>query len=360
MSTDDSSTRSPSYFDDERFHQTLTIPPTPTRSTPLKVTYADFGHRNTDKVLLFCGPLFGSRYVLTPKDTLAQTHSIRIISLDRPGFGSTTDASSPCTRIHLWLTMVSAVLSHLHIPYISILAHSGGAIYAMNILLHLGHLLHPSRPYIALCTPWIHPSKSSVSLLKVAAGLIPNALVGRFNHVVRFIQGTVFPAVNFSSGVIGSSIMQSPPGFIAPGVDPTTVITEEKLSAEMIRRVNREDMRGLGQDALLLLKRDEYPGCWGEWGDYDTLVPMLARREERTNRNNNNNKPLQVSVYFAEADHMIGTVTGPEWFEDCWSADKRGDCINYTSCVIPKSDHDSILAARYGVMERVFKDMSGE
>lgn len=47
------------YLDDQRFHQSFTLPPDANRPSELKVTYADFGHQNDERVLLFCGPLFG-------------------------------------------------------------------------------------------------------------------------------------------------------------------------------------------------------------------------------------------------------------------------------------------------------------
>ena len=59
-SDNDGDTTTRPYLDDERFHQTLTLPATgAARPAELKVTYADFGHRNHERVLLFCGPLLG-------------------------------------------------------------------------------------------------------------------------------------------------------------------------------------------------------------------------------------------------------------------------------------------------------------
>jgi pimeloyl-ACP methyl ester carboxylesterase len=58
-----------------------------------RVKYADFGHRNDppgqENVLLFMGPLFGTRWIHVFKDELAKQHKIRMIMIDRPGFGGT-------------------------------------------------------------------------------------------------------------------------------------------------------------------------------------------------------------------------------------------------------------------------------
>ena len=299
-----------------------------------------------------------SRYLLTTKDELAKQHGVRIVSLDRPGFGATTDAA-PADRIRVWLDMVDAVLEHLAIEHVFVLGYSGGAVYAANVLLHLRHRLHPTRPYVGLCAPWIYPSHSGVSLLKLA-GLLPNAMVGSYDHVVKFVQTNIAPAIQFSSGLISlvPSLSQAPSDSLAPGVDADAVALEESLFPELVNRINREDMQGLGQDALLLLKREEYPGCWGSWGDYDSLVPLLAQLErERCRANPSAATTLRVAVYFAESDIMIGTSAGPTWFDHCWRAEQRGDCINYSSTTIARANHDDILALRHGVIGRIFQDI---
>ena len=280
------------------------------------------------------------------------------MSLDRPGFGATTDAA-PADRIRVWLDMVDAVLQHLAIEHVFVLGYSGGAVYAINVLLHLRHRLHPTRPYVGLFAPWIYPSHSGVSLLKLA-GLLPSPMVGSYDHLVKFVQANIAPALQFSSGLVSlvPSLSQSPPDPLAPGVDADAVALEESLFPELINRINREDMQGLGQDALLLLKREEYPGCWGSWGDYDSLVPLLAQLErERCSADPSSTTPLQVDFYFAESDIMIGTTAGPAWFDHCWRPEQRGNCINYSRTTIARTNHDNILALRYGAIERIFQDI---
>ncbi|KAI1821153.1 hypothetical protein F4861DRAFT_482472 [Xylaria intraflava] len=342
------------------FDQKFTLPTSDSRPAELNVTYADFGHHNDECVLLFCGPLVGSRYVLASKDKLAKQHGIRIISPDRPGFGGTTDAG-PADRIRVWLDMVEALLQHLGIKHVSIVGYSGGSVYAMNVLLHLRHLLHPTRPYVALCAPWVHPSRSNVSMLKLA-GLLPGALVGSYDRLLLFIVRNIAPAVQLSSDLIGqvpSLNRESQSEYMAPGADPDAVALEESLVPHLVRRVSREDVQGLGQDALLLIKRDKFPGCWGTWGDYDALVPLLAQveseRRVRQTADSNTVAPLTIDVFFAESDNMIGDTTGPAWFNNCWRTEQRGDQINYSSVVIPKTTHNNILDLRYGVIERVFQ-----
>ncbi|KAI3331672.1 hypothetical protein HD806DRAFT_478014 [Xylariaceae sp. AK1471] len=353
----DGSSAASQYLDDNRFHQRLSLPPNASRPAEFTVTYADFGHRNDERVLLFCGPLVGSRYLLTTKDKLAQQHGMRIISPDRPGFGGTTNVP-PANRVRAWLDIVEALLQHLAIRHVSVVGYSGGSIYAMNVLLHLRHLLHPIHPYIALCAPWVHPSHSGVSTLKLA-GLLPNGLVGSYDRLVQFV-GTMGSALHFSNvlaGLVPSLSRESDP--LAPGADPDAVALEESLSPEVLRRVTNEDVRGISHDALLLLKRDEYPGCWGTWGDYDTLVPMLAQAErQRRTTDSSTASPLRVHVFFAESDRMIGTTVAPVWLDNCWRSEQRGDGIDYRSVTIPKTTHDNILDLRYGVVENIFQEVA--
>ncbi|KAI0436907.1 hypothetical protein F4803DRAFT_198279 [Xylaria telfairii] len=347
------------YLDDQRFHQSFTLPPDANRPSELKVTYADFGHRNDERVLLFCGPLFGSRYVPATKDRLAKRYGVRVISPDRPGFGSTTDVE-PADRIRVWLDIVEGLLQHLGIKQVSVIGYSGGSVYAMNVLLHLRHLLHPTHPYVALCTPWVHPSHSGVSVLRLA-GLMPNALVGNYDRLVQFFGGGLGLAFQLSDIVGSVPSLTRGSDFLAPGADPEDVALEDSLLPELLSRFQKEDLRGLGKDALLLLKRDQYPGCWGTWNDYDTLVPSLAEAERQLRAGSSDAvSPLQVNVFFAESDTMIGTTTAPAWFDDCWRPEQRGDFINYSSVTIPKTTHNTILDSRYGVVERIFQAMSNQ
>ncbi|KAI2619620.1 hypothetical protein GGR54DRAFT_630651 [Hypoxylon sp. NC1633] len=349
------------YLDDERFHQTFTLPSGPGRPEELKITYSDFGYRNPDepqkeRVLLFCGPLLGSRFLFIAKDKLAKKYGVRIINPDRPGFGGSTkvDASD---RVRVWLETVPALLKHLGIEHVSIASQSAGSLYAMNTLLHLRHLLHPTHPYAALCVPWVHPSRSGVSLLKLA-NVMPDTLVGKLDRIVHFLQSSLGPALQVSSTFIPA--LQAEKDFFAPGVDAEEVEFEENLFPATIRRVNAESTQGLGADAVLLLKRKEHPEYWGSWVDYDGLVPLLAKAERELSTGSSGSpapSPLKIDVFFAESDVMIGTGPALKWFDNCWRAEQRGDRIQYTSVVIPKTNHDNILDLRFGVPERVFQAM---
>ncbi|KAH9897433.1 hypothetical protein F4778DRAFT_783016 [Xylariomycetidae sp. FL2044] len=380
------------YLNDERFHQKFTIPPGPGRPEPFHVTYSDIGYRNAaepsrERVVLVCAPLVASRLFPIAKAALARRHRMRLLTPDRPGFGGTTDVA-PAHRVRAWLEMVPALLRHLDIEHVSaVLAYSGGTLYALNTLLYLRHLLDPDRPYVALCAPWVHPAQSRAPLMGLANAL-PAPVVGAFGGVARFVNQRIVPVAGFSSAVVAGSLPdalgRSRGGggggggggdnkFLADGVDPADVAFEESLREAVAKRVFAESTTGLGADAVLLLKRDGAArGNWGPWGEHDRFVELLADQEEERSRRRRRAgadegrngatttaAELRVEVFFAEADHMIGTGAGPKYFDECWAADRRGDKIRYSSVVVPKSDHDGLLDMRYGVLHAVFEAIAG-
>lgn len=86
------------FLTDPRFNRVLDLPALAVGPTeqPFHVKFVDFGYRNEEhpeeeKVLLFFVPLFGSRIPIISKDDLAKRHKIRVLCMDRPGFGGCTE-----------------------------------------------------------------------------------------------------------------------------------------------------------------------------------------------------------------------------------------------------------------------------
>lgn len=84
------------FLKDPRFSQTFQIEADPSNGFPtaIKVKYADYGYRNPsdpseENVLLFFAPLCASRIIHCAKDELAKKHRVRVVTMDRPGFGGT-------------------------------------------------------------------------------------------------------------------------------------------------------------------------------------------------------------------------------------------------------------------------------
>lgn len=81
------------FVADARFSQSLELRGIAGRDV-FRVAYADFGYRNEanpdeERVLLYFAPMLGSRFIYVAKDQMAKTHGVRVICIDRPGFGAT-------------------------------------------------------------------------------------------------------------------------------------------------------------------------------------------------------------------------------------------------------------------------------
>ncbi|KAJ1330877.1 3-oxoadipate enol-lactonase [Microdochium nivale] len=359
------------FLQDSRFEQTFTLPPDDNHSEPFTVTYSDFGFRHPDgsahdNVVLFCAPLFASRYVPVTKDKLANKHRIRILAVDRPGFGGTSPVAAPEDRVRAWLRIVPALLEHLGIPHVALLAQSAGTIYALNTLLHLPHLLHPTRPYVALCVPWVHPEHSGAALMS-AAHMLPAAAIATVDVLANFFNSTLAPVTGFSGGILTAltgSLGMNKVQPVVDGADAADVAFEETAISEIGAHAFKKGCKGMGQEAVMLLKRAGPVDVWGSWVDVDKYVPLLAAQIEADatkqadpsgTPNSRQSRTLKVNVFYSEEDNMIGTKAGPQWFDSCWSPENRGGAIEYSSAVVPGTNHDSTLNLRFGIADEIFR-----
>jgi hypothetical protein len=96
------------FLDHPFFNRTFALPPNPLtgRTTPFKVSYCDYGYHNPsdpsrERVLLHFGPLMATRLLHVTKHFVAAHYHIRIIDIDRPGFGG-TDAIPTAERMAIW------------------------------------------------------------------------------------------------------------------------------------------------------------------------------------------------------------------------------------------------------------------
>ncbi|KAI1012001.1 hypothetical protein LB503_004371 [Fusarium chuoi] len=80
------------FLKDPRFSQTFKLPADLSDDHgDLQVKYSDYGYHNAadENVLLFFAPLCASRIFHCAKDELAKKYRVRIVVMDRPGFGGT-------------------------------------------------------------------------------------------------------------------------------------------------------------------------------------------------------------------------------------------------------------------------------
>jgi hypothetical protein len=256
------------------------------------------------------------------------------------------------------------LLTHLSIPHISLVSHSAGTLFALNLLSHHPHLLCPTHPSIALISPWVHQSHTSVSFLLAAASL-PNPLLDYWDNVNNFIINRASPTLASSSGVLSASmgLFRSKS---AIEKQSEKAKAEEKscqegygMSMPVWKEVERltgkyifaENTKGANDEARLCLKSTE--GCsWDDCEDYVEFVRSLKERWEEEVDGNGGKGRLRVNILFAEEDLMIG-VKGKEYFENCWTQEKCGRGIK-VKCVETKcTDHDSVTSPEKGYMSSI-------
>ena len=100
-----------------------------------------------------------------------------------------------------YIDLVVALLAHLSVRHVAIITHSNGTIYTLNTLLHLRHILHPTKPFVAFLAPWVHPSHSG-SL--TALSLVPEGLLNKWPSIVKLINTKVAPVFMFSGQIVNS------------------------------------------------------------------------------------------------------------------------------------------------------------
>lgn len=358
-------TESPSldeFLKDPRFHRSFTFPADSSEGenqTTLQVKYVDFGYRNEanpeeENVLLFFPPLMGSRLLHITKDDLAKRHKIRFISADRPGFGGTDEVPLE-KRVSISREMALALLKHLGIKHVSVACHSGGTVYAFDMLLHHPEILHPDRPYFAIAAPWILPSHSHV-LSMTLTQYIPNSVMAHTDKVIGFVNSALLPVISTSTGVSQTFVNLTKSSQPEASGDPDAKF-EMALQPKQFKLVHSESIRGMSHESIFLMQKIKEIDGYGDWKDYDDLKPKLVEALKRTTT-----KPLAMVVFFAEKDHMVGDAAtqGPEWFEKCWNAEDAKDVISYSSSVLPGADHETAWSIGLGVPKCVFEGISGQ
>ncbi|KND94707.1 hypothetical protein TOPH_00024 [Tolypocladium ophioglossoides CBS 100239] len=344
------------FLHDPRFTQTFELPADAARGRPepLQITYADYGYRNEahpedENVLLFFAPLVGSRMLHVTKDALAKRHKIRIVSPDRPGIGGTGDVTAE-RRMMVWRDVIPALLKHLGIRHVSLGSQSGGSIYVLDMLLHHPEFLHPERPYLAVGGPWILPAHSGVLAMSITKAL-PESVIAQVDKFATFINNNVGPMLStsfgFSQTLVSLASTKQQPG---PADADEDVKFEEALGPRLQNFVFSHGIHGMSQEALLLMQRAEGVSGWGDWSDYDEVVPRLAEVLRAAGRR------LGIDVFFAETDDMIGNAgsKGPKWFDSCWESEQGRGVIEYTSTDVSGANHDTIWNLRFGAMSKVF------
>ncbi|KAF2475231.1 alpha/beta-hydrolase [Lindgomyces ingoldianus] len=155
------------------------------------IGYAEFGHPEGFPLLFFHG-FPASRLEATGADKIARRHRVRVIALDRPGFGLST--FQPGRRITDWPADVLAFAGHAKLNRFAILGGSGGGPYALACAHLLPKEMMSAVGVMAGAPPWEAGAKHMTlprrvtSLMAIhtptAFGYLMDALVGLMRWAV--------------------------------------------------------------------------------------------------------------------------------------------------------------------------------
>ncbi|KAF7182826.1 hypothetical protein CNMCM7691_002487 [Aspergillus felis] len=332
------------------FHRRVIID---TTYGPLTITFADIGC-TTGPPLLFLPGMFGSRYLSIPMHVIAERAGVRLLVVDRPGMGASTDVPL-AQRIAVWVDMLPRLLAHLGIPRVSLVSHSAGTIYLLNTWAHCREIMSPVITFLA---PWVDTAHSRVTAMQMAQ-YVPTKAFAMWHLIPRFFVTQATPALAASGAVVrrmsprSSSEAAKDRSFLEANWrrverDYGVPFAEQaELARLALRFMYEENTVGANSEALQCLRKGD-GGSWGECSDYAHCVQTLAARERATGGR------VSVRTYFAAKDALVGG-RGQRYFEECWRAPGL-EAIDYVSTTVDGTDHDTLVQS-VEVWEEVFSSV---
>ncbi|KAK8082590.1 hypothetical protein PG996_001371 [Apiospora saccharicola] len=364
--------RAVAYMANERFHQRFTLPATADHDA-LVVTYADAGRGAGDDpkavpTMLYMPGMFSSRlFGVFPLHAMGQKLGVRVLVIDRPGMGHSTNVPLS-QRLAVWLETATALLKHLGIDHVALVSHSAGTIYNLNLLYRFRDILSPTKPFVALFAPFVHPTHSRVVYLQMAQWL-PNQAFNAWHHIPRLVVTKAQPAFASSGAVFtkATSAILGKPGNSSDGGHSSRRIEKKygvtrDLQTELDELIPKTMFEGqtVGADSEVMqcLKKGA-TGTWGECDDYPTYIRNLAELE-RSRGLEEGKARVKVRIYFAETDAMIGQ-RGKMYLEECWAGNEGEfeDCIDFAAESIEGADHDTVCR-KLKVLEAIFHEAGGK
>ncbi|KAJ5543499.1 hypothetical protein N7535_005923 [Penicillium sp. DV-2018c] len=349
-----------SYISNSRFHRSFTFD-SATTSGPLKVTYGEYGRvpneRDTVPTLLLMPGMYSSRYIGICLHAIADKCGVRVVVVDRPGMGNSTDVAL-AQRVSAWIETVPRLLAHLNIQHVSLASHSAGTIYLLNTLYHCRDILRPDKPMATLLAPWVDPAKSGITTMKMAQ-YIPTPAFKLWHHIPRLFLQEGSPiamsgaaVAKFSANLPSKSNDNQAKNrrYIAEKY-ALTVDQQKEIDSAMMQAMFQEDTVGSNSEALQCLRKEA--NTWGNCEDYEVFVRELVEVERARD-----GPPLRVKVFFGESDSMIGKK-GQDYFEETWGQTRGGDLggvVEFESTTVAGTDHDSLVQSAE-VWESIFREM---
>ena len=270
-------------------------------------------------------------------------------------------------RMATWLEIVPALLTHLGLEHVHLLAHSAGTTYLLNTLLaQRNGILNEKETFVGIMGPWVHNEHSKVAMLNLAAKL-PNGMLDSWNGLVKLINTTISPSLAWSGGALSSVAGIFGSGSTDADGKETSDDALAKLygtSKEVAKEIQRltgkfyfaEDTTAGNEDARLCLKMGGTK-LWGDCEEYPDFVRALVEREKERRSADANAAGLKIRVFYAESDQMIGKG-GQTYFEQCWAQEGVPGPIDYEGRELEGTDHETVfLDAEKSALPTVFDGM---
>ncbi|EPS32747.1 hypothetical protein PDE_07707 [Penicillium oxalicum 114-2] len=333
---------------ESRFHRRISLN---TSQGQLYVSFADTGCNNGPTILFLPG-MFASRYAGILLHVIARRAGVRLLVIDRPGMGASTDVPL-AHRVDTWIEVLPKVLSHLKIPRVSLVSHSAGTIYLLNTWARCRDCINPVAAVIA---PWVDLKHSRVLSMRVAS-YIPSKAFALWNEIPRFFVTQASPVFSASGALIrhltpsggdDSPEQANDTDFLVANWrkierDYGTPVAEQKEITQLASRyMHIENTVGANSEAMQCLRKDG-GSSWGVCSDYAECARSLATER------------FSLRAYFAESDALVGQK-GQRYFEDCWGGPDV-EAIDFASKTIPRSDHDTVFQS-VEVWEDIFSSFA--
>ena len=159
-----------------------------------RVSVSEIGPATGKPILFFLG-LGCVRYMIALFDQVAEALGLRLICIDRWGYGKTDTVPEDERTVVGWARVVEAVLDELRVDDFGIVAHSAGAPYALALVARLPHRVRGS---VHLLAPWVNADLDGGEFLGAAElivgykwlkwvpnGLIKAALMADWHYTSR-------------------------------------------------------------------------------------------------------------------------------------------------------------------------------
>jgi pimeloyl-ACP methyl ester carboxylesterase len=257
--------------------------------------FAEYGNPDGAPLLYFHG-YPSSRLEARPIDDMARRHGVRVLALDRPGFG--LSSPQPHRRILEWPIDVQAFAQGMRLPRFAVLGVSGGGPFALACAYALPRGMLTGVGLFASATPWTrgaHHMSLYRRVVSLAATHWPGGLrlvMNAFVIVVRWIVTTRPVTRRLDSWLEAQwrKKEEAQPVAVEEGPKRTTMERRQELLRMLIDEPFAQKAEAAVHEAKLLSSQD-----WGfrlEDVEYDVVRIWHGAQDQ--------NAPIAMIRYLAE------------------------------------------------------------